>query len=129
VSATTPFATTVRTENGRTLMTPDWKSAMVVLLVLYPIVMILSRFLGPVLDGWGAEPWFVVWLSNVVSVSALQWWLMPSISRPFRRWLDPVDGASVRISVIGAGVIVVGYALTLVVFATVKWLQYWDFPR
>jgi antibiotic biosynthesis monooxygenase (ABM) superfamily enzyme len=129
VSSTTPFATTVRTENGRTLMTPDWKSAMVVLLVLYPIVMVLSRFMGPVLDGWGAEPWLVVWLSNVVSVSALQWWLMPSISKPFRRWLDPVDGAAVRISLIGAGVIVAGYALTLVVFATVKWLQYWDFPR
>ncbi|MET0704952.1 MAG: antibiotic biosynthesis monooxygenase [Mycobacterium sp.] len=129
VSSTTPFATTVRTENGRTLMTPDWKSAMVVLLVLYPIVMILSRFMGPVLDDWGAEPWLVVWLSNVVSVSALQWWLMPSISKPFRRWLDPVDGAGVRISLIGAGVIVAGYALTLVVFATVKWLQYWDFPR
>ncbi|CAN5736887.1 antibiotic biosynthesis monooxygenase [soil metagenome] len=129
VSSTTPFATTVRTENGRTLMTPDWKSAMVVLLVLYPTVMILSRFLGPVLDGWGAQPWLSLWVSNVISVSALQWWLMPSISRPFRRWLDPVDGAGVRVSLIGAGVIVAGYVLTLVVFATVKWLQYWDFPR
>jgi antibiotic biosynthesis monooxygenase (ABM) superfamily enzyme len=127
VSSTTPFATTVRTENGRTLMTPDWKSAMVVLLVLYPIVMILSRFFGPVLDGWGAEPWLTVWLSNVVSVSALQWWLMPSISKPFQRWLDPVDGAGLRVSAVGAGVIIVGYVLTLAVFATVKWLQYWDF--
>jgi antibiotic biosynthesis monooxygenase (ABM) superfamily enzyme len=129
VSSTTPFATTVRTENGRTLMTPDWKSAMLVLLVLYPTVMILSRFFGPVLDGWGARPWLTLWLSNVISVSALQWWLMPSMSKPFRRWLDPVDGAGVRISLIGAGVIVAGYLVTLAVFASLKWLQYWDFPR
>ncbi len=34
VSNTTPFVTTVRIEDGRTLMTPNWKSAMLVLLVL-----------------------------------------------------------------------------------------------
>lgn len=127
VSSTTPFATTVRTENGRTIMTPDWKSAMLVLLVLYPTVMILSRFLGPVFDRFGAQPWLALWLSNVISVSALQWWLMPSITRPFRRWLDPVDGAGLRVSLAGAAVIVVCYGVTLALFATVTWLQYWDF--
>ena len=35
-------------------MTPNWKSAMLVLLVLYPTVMLLSRFLGPIVDGFGA---------------------------------------------------------------------------
>jgi hypothetical protein len=28
-----------------------------------------------------------------------------------------------------AGVLVVGYLVTLGVFATVQWLQYWDFAR
>jgi antibiotic biosynthesis monooxygenase (ABM) superfamily enzyme len=127
LSSTTPFATTVRTENGRTLMTPDWKSAMMVLLVLYPTVMILSRFFGPVLDGYGAQPWLALWLSQVVSVSVMQWWLMPWVSRPFRRWLDPVDGAGLRTSVVGAAVVLGCYGLTLALFATVRWLQYWDF--
>ncbi|MDT5340699.1 MAG: uncharacterized protein QOD90_6204 [Mycobacterium sp.] len=127
VSQTTPFATTVRVQGGRTLMTPNWKSAMLVLLVLYPTVMILSRFFGPVLDGLGAEPWLVLWVSQIVSVSALQWWLMPTVTRPFRKWLDPVDGAGGRISAIGAVIVAAGYALTLTLFASVTWLQFWDY--
>jgi hypothetical protein len=127
VSQPTPFATTVRVQNGKTLMTPNWKSAMLVLLVLYPTVMVLSRFFGPTLDGLGAEPWLALWVSQIVSVSALQWWLMPAVTRPFRKWLDPVDGASCRISVIGGVVVVVLYAVTLAVFASVKWLQFWDY--
>jgi uncharacterized protein len=127
VSSTTPFATTVRVQDGKTLMTPNWKSAMLVLLVLYPTVMVLSRFLGPIVDRAGAEPWLALWISQIFSVSALQWWLMPNVTRPFRGWLDPVDGAGWRTSARGAAVIVVGYAATLALFASVKWLQFWDY--
>jgi hypothetical protein len=70
-----------------------------------------------------------MWLSQVVSVIALQWALMPWAGRWFRRWLDPIEGAGARISVIGAGVLVVGYLVTLGLFAAVRWLQYWDFSR
>jgi uncharacterized protein len=127
LTSTTPFATTVRTENGHTLMTPNWKSVMMVLLVLYPTVMLLSRFVGPVFDGVGAAPWLAMWLSQVLSISLMQWWLMPWVTKPFQRWLDPVDGSGVRTSLIGAAVIVGCYAVTLLVFATVRGLQYWDF--
>lgn len=127
VSNTTPFGTTVRIEDGRTLMTPNWKSVMLVLLVLYPTVMLLSRFLGPILDNAGAAPWLGLWISQVVSVSVMQWWLMPAASRPFRRWLDPVDGAGARISLTGAVAILAVYALTFTVFATVHELQFWDY--
>jgi antibiotic biosynthesis monooxygenase (ABM) superfamily enzyme len=127
MSSTTPLGTTVRTSNGKTVMTPNWKSAMLVLLVLYPAVMVLSRFFGPMLDAFGAEPWLALWVSQVISVSALQWWLMPAVTRPFRRWLDPVDGAGLRISVIGGVTVVALYAVTLAVFASVKWLQFWDY--
>lgn len=127
VSGTTAFGTTVRTDGGRMLMTPNWKSVMLVLLVLYPTVMLLSRFLGPVLDRFGAEPWLSLWLSQVVSVTAMQWWLMPWASKPFRRWLDPVDGAGWRSSLAGAGVILLLYAATLLLFDSVTWLQFWDY--
>lgn len=127
VTNTTPFATTVRVQDGRTLMTPNWKSALLVLLVLYPTVMVLSRFVGPLLDRAGAPPWLAVWVSQIVSISALQWWLMPAISRPFHTWLDPVDGAGWRSGLTGTAVIVVGYAVTLAVFASVPWLQFWDY--
>ncbi|BBZ79203.1 hypothetical protein MANY_45400 [Mycolicibacterium anyangense] len=129
VSATTAFGTTVRTVNGRTAITPKWKTAMLILFVLYPTVMLLSRFMGPLLDGSGAPPWLALWLSQVVSVAALQWVLMPWAGRLFGIWLDPVDGAGARISALGAAVLAVGYLLTLGVFATVQWLQYWDYSR
>jgi antibiotic biosynthesis monooxygenase (ABM) superfamily enzyme len=129
VSSTTAFGTTVRTENGRTAVTPKWKTAMLILLVLYPTVMLLSRFLGPVLNHAGAPPWLAMWLSQVVSVAALQWVLMPWAGRRFRLWLDPVDGAGTHISALGAAVLIAGYVLTLAVFAAVQWLQYWDYAR
>ena len=58
---TTPFGTTIRVEDGQTKLTPGWKSAMLVLLVLYPTVMLLSRFVGPVFEGLGAGPWLTIW--------------------------------------------------------------------
>ena len=129
VSGTTAFGTTVRTEGGRVLMTPNWKSAMLVLLVLYPTVMLLSRFLGPQLDRAGAEPWLALWLSQVASIVLMQWWLMPWASKPFRRWLDPVEGSGWRSNLAGAAAIVLAYVVTLWLFGTVRWLQYWDFTN
>ncbi|MGN7777955.1 antibiotic biosynthesis monooxygenase [Mycolicibacterium sp. 22603] len=126
-SGTTAFGTTVRTDGGRVVMTPNWKSAMLVLLVLYPTVMLLSRFLGPQLDRSGAAPWLALWLSQVASVILMQWWLMPWASKPFRRWLDPVDGSGRRTNVAGAAVIALVYAVTLWLFGAVRWLQYWDY--
>lgn len=128
VAQTTPFGTTVRVDDGRLRMTPNWKSAMMVMLVLYPTVMLLSRFLGPVLDEWGAAPWLALWVSQVVSVVLMQWWLMPGATRLFRRWLDPVDGAARATSVRGAAVVLAVYVVTLALFASVTWLQYWDHP-
>ncbi len=129
VAGTTPFGTTVRVQDGRTVMTPNWKSAMLVLAVLYPTVMLLSRFLGPLVDHLGAQPWLGLWISQIVSVTAMQWWLMPAASRPFRRWLDPVDGSGARISLAGASAILVAYVATLTLFATVQQLQFWDYAN
>jgi antibiotic biosynthesis monooxygenase (ABM) superfamily enzyme len=124
---TTPFGTTVRVEDGQAKLTPGWKSAMLVLLVLYPTVMLLSRFFGPILEGMGAGPWLTIWLSQVLSVSLLQWVLMPFAVRWMRRWLDPVDGAGLGVTLRGVAIVVAGYVVTLAIFATVTWLQYWDY--
>ncbi|WP_099024153.1 antibiotic biosynthesis monooxygenase [Mycolicibacterium palauense] len=124
---TTPYGSTVRTDNGRTQVTPGWKVAMLVLLVLYPTVMLLSRFLGPMLAGLGIRPWLAFFMSNIVSIVVMQWALMPVASRLFGRWLDPVDGAGLRVSVGGAVLIVLGYLAALTLFATVHDLQFWDY--
>jgi antibiotic biosynthesis monooxygenase (ABM) superfamily enzyme len=123
---TTPLGTTVRNVDGKTEMTPSWKTAMLLLMVLYPMVMLQSKFVAPVIGRLGAQPWLSVWLSQVVSVALMQWWLMPTVSSWCRRWLDPVDGAGLRISLRGAAVAVIVYAASLTIFATVGWLQYWN---
>ena len=123
---TTPLGTTVRNVDGKTEMTPSWKTAMLLLMVLYPMVMLQSKFVAPVIGKLGAQPWLSVWLSQVVSVALMQWWLMPTVASWCRRWLDPVDGAGLRISLRGAAVAVIVYTASLTVFATVEWLQYWN---
>ncbi len=129
VTHSTPFGSILRVQDGATRVTPDWKTAMLVLLVLYPTVMTLSRFLGPVLSRAGAEPWLAMWLSQIVSVAAMTWFLMPLVTRWFRRWLDPVDGAGVRVSAAGAAIVALGYVAFLTLFATVSWLDFWDVPN
>jgi uncharacterized protein len=120
LSRSAPFGSTVRVSDGETKITPGWKSAMLVVLCLYPTVMLLSKWVGPALSRLGAVEAVVVFVGNVISVVLLQWVLVPAMSRPFRRWLDPIDGAAARITVVGAAVIVLAYATLVVLFALVR---------
>ncbi len=116
---TTPLGTTVRRVNGRTAMTPSWKTAMLLLMVLYPMVMLQSKFVAPIFGRLGMEQWLSVWLGQVLMVGLMQWWLMPTVSSWCRRWLDPIDGAGLRISLRGAVIAVIVYVVSLTVFGTV----------
>lgn len=127
ITHSTPFGSIVRIEDGKTQVTPDWKTAMLVLLVLYPTVMTLSRFVGPLLDEIGSPPWLSMWLSQILSVGLMTYFFMPAVTRWFRRWLDPIDGAPRTVSLVGALVVVVVYSVTLTLFASIKWLQFWDY--
>lgn len=111
-----PFGSTIRIDQGHTRITPGWKTAMLVLLCLYPTVMVLSTWLSPVLSHLGVGQSLSVFVGNVISIALLQWVLVPAVSRPFGRWLDPIDGASGRISLAGATVIAIAYGVLLVVF-------------
>lgn len=57
-----------------------------------------------------------IFAGNIVSIVALQWVLVPTVSRPFRRWLDPIDGASTRITAAGAAAVVAAYVVLLALF-------------
>ena len=122
------FGTTVRTQDNKALVTPKWKSSLLVLLLLYPVSMVLSRFLQPLLDRAHSPPWLAVAVNEIVAVAVLTWLLMPVTARLFRRWLDPVDGRGWRIGLAGAAAVVALYAVALALFATVQWLQYWNHP-
>ncbi len=128
VTRSTPFGSIVRVVGGQTKSTPNWKTAMVVLMVLFPTVMLLARYLSPALHDWGLDPGISLWVSNIVSTILLTWLLMPTATRIFRFWLDPVDGAPLKPTLIGVAIILAVYAVTLGVF-TIKELQFWDYAN
>lgn len=111
-----PFGSTVRIADGQTKITPAWKTAMLVVLCLYPTVMLLTKWLSPALAGLGIATAPAIFVGNVISVVLLQWVLVPAASRPFRRWLDPIDGASVRTGLTGSALVVVGCGALVLLF-------------
>jgi antibiotic biosynthesis monooxygenase (ABM) superfamily enzyme len=64
---------------------PSWKMALTVLLGLYPTVMLLSILVGPFLARLGMAASMVV--GNALSVSILQWGVMPLLQPLLRPWL------------------------------------------
>jgi antibiotic biosynthesis monooxygenase (ABM) superfamily enzyme len=103
-----------------------WKTAMSVLVGLYPTVVLLTLAISHI---WpSASLWQALLLGNICSVSLLTWVVMPVVTRSLRFWLAPRDdGPSVRIDVLGA----VASIAFLTFAATIFWLittQVWHLP-
>jgi antibiotic biosynthesis monooxygenase (ABM) superfamily enzyme len=98
------------TENDGPL--PHWKMFLAVLCGLYPTVMLLSIFLSPHTQRFGLA--VAVLIGNAASVSFLEWWGMPVISRTLRPWLR-ANGKETRAHSLG-GLILVLAALGLMTF-------------
>lgn len=64
---------------------PAWKTALVVLLGLYPTVMLLSLFPGAYTQGLGLA--VAMLIGNALSVAALQWGVMPVLNVLSAPWL------------------------------------------
>ena len=106
--------TAARDESGKGALPPNWKQAMSVILVLYPTVFLLSRYLSPWLTGLPfAESLFV---SNVASVSILTWLLMPVVVRAFDFWLSPPPSRRLQFEILGLLAVLAGYAVAIFIF-------------
>jgi antibiotic biosynthesis monooxygenase (ABM) superfamily enzyme len=99
---------------GTTGLPPDWKQAMIVLLVLYPIVMILTWFLMPRLASYPLA--VAMFIGNAISVALLTWLLMPLANRVFGFWLAPAGRADASREFRGIAMIAAGYALAVAAF-------------
>ncbi len=101
------------TRPGAAALPPDWKQAMIVLLVLYPTVMLLGRFLSP----WLASLPLAVsmFIGNVVSVALLTWLLMPGANRALGFWLTSTGARGRLVELRGIGMILAGYVLAIAV--------------
>ncbi len=64
---------------------PSWKIAMTVLLGLYPTVMLLSIFIGPIVNPLGMA--LALLISNIFSVSLTQWVVIPPLMHVLGPWL------------------------------------------
>jgi len=98
---------------------PVWKTSMIVLLCLYPLVFSFDMTLVPALEARGAGMWLALFVSNVSCVVMLAV-LIPWVSRRFDWWLAPRTSPHGRTDVLGAGILVALYGVLLVAFAWVS---------
>ena len=93
-----------------------FKNNLLVLLVLYPVVFLWGVFFsGPVLLKNGVPFWLALFIGNLVSTQLLGWWAVPLAFRCFGWWLAP--GGGLRRELLGYGVLLVLYVLSMAVFA------------
>lgn len=82
----------------------SWKMALTVLFGLYPIVMLLLIFVVPYTSVLGTA--FSMLVGNALSVSTLQWIVMPALTRVLRPWLEARPDRQRLLSIAGLFVLV-----------------------
>jgi uncharacterized protein len=93
---------------------PGWKMVLTVLLGLFPTVMLITVAISPRLN---ALPFAISMLvGNALSVTALQWGLMPLWNRVLGFWLKPAGTISRRSNLAGIAVVVAAIVGMLVLF-------------
>lgn len=101
---------------------PSWKTALSVLVGLYPLVVVLTITIDEL---WpGAPLWASLLIGNIASVCLLTWVVMPIVTRALRFWLEPGDMSGGRVDTIGLLVSVGFLAAAAIVFwlaTTVVW--------
>lgn len=105
-------------QDRRTRWQRIWKSNLLVLLVLYPLIFLWGYAAGTPLfsEALGWPWWAVLFVGNFVSTQLLGWFLVPLVMKAFRRWLAPHPGWVVQL---------VGYAVVVVLCAGFMALYAW----
>lgn len=100
-----------------------WKTAVSVLVGLYPTVVILTLFIDEV---WPAAPlWLSLLVGNIASVALLTWAVMPIVNRCLGFWLRSRDDR--RTDLLGLGCSLGFLTLAAVVFYLVTRV-FWSLP-
>ncbi|TQF74110.1 hypothetical protein FK531_05510 [Rhodococcus spelaei] len=103
----------------------QWKTALSVLIGLYPTVVILTLLIAEI---WpGAPLWLGLLVGNVLSVTILTWVVMPVVTRALRFWLEPDDPRDLRTERLGVAISVAFLAVAAIVFWLVTRV-FWTLP-
>lgn len=94
---------------------PDWKTAMLVLLGLYPIVMLELRLLNPTLTALGIHGAVGTFIGNAISVALTSFLTMPWFVEKFNWWLFPGIASPRALTRRGVRIICLLYLLELAV--------------
>ncbi len=124
VMTATSFGSTVRVSDGAPAVTPDWKMALLIQFVLYPLIMLFAKFVNPFLGTLFPQPWLATFVSVALTIVILTWVLMPLGHRLLHRWLDPVEGATPQANLRGLATVFAGFAVFMTIFGTVGFLQH-----
>lgn len=90
---------------------PNWKTALLVLLGLFPVVMLELRFLNPIFASWGWNSSFATFIGNAGSVAATSFITMPLFVTWFGWWLFVKDGDSKYTTLKGCLILAILFAL------------------
>lgn len=91
---------------------PDWKTSLLVLLGLFPIVMLEMKYFSPILAKLSLHASLATFIGNAVSVFATSFATMPLFVRWFGWWLFPKPEDTTA-SVRGVGILIVLFALEI----------------
>jgi antibiotic biosynthesis monooxygenase (ABM) superfamily enzyme len=95
---------------------PVFKSNLLVLLMLYPIVFLWGYFIAdPLFDDHGVPFWLSLFIGNVVSTQLLGWFFVPWAFRLFGWWVK--RGIPVKTHVLGYAIVVALYVVSMAVYA------------
>jgi antibiotic biosynthesis monooxygenase (ABM) superfamily enzyme len=93
---------------------PNWKTAMLVLLGLFPVVMLELKFLSPNLSALGIHASLGTFIGNSISVAVTSFFTMPWCVRWFGWWLFPEQGLEKRLTTNGLAILSLLYAVEIV---------------
>ncbi len=93
---------------------PNWKTAMLVLLGLFPVVMLEMRFLSPILSALGIHASLATFIGNSISVAVTSFFTMPWCVRWFGWWLFPEKGLEKRLTTNGLAILGLLYAVEII---------------
>ena len=92
-----------------------FKSNLLILLVLYPVVFLWTYFVGGPLEARGMPFWLSLFIGNVMSTQLLGWWVAPAAFKLFDWWLPSATPA--RRQFAGYALLAALYALSMAAFA------------
>ena len=95
---------------------PNWKTALLVLLGLFPIVMLEMKYLSPILSAWSLNNSLATFIGNFLSVGLTSFLTMPWFVRGFGWWLFPKAPVSTSTSAGGVLMICTLFALEVMLF-------------